>query len=76
MTGFFKVNNKLEAEQDQKLDLQPLPPYVEIPQWYTYNKLNEDQIKRKPQSMNTVIDRVYGVNSLSGKRFYLRILFQ
>ena len=74
LTAFFEVNAKLELESAGLLDLQSLPTYVEMPKKYTYNKSKKEWIKRKPQSVDTVIGRVHGVNPLAGEAFYLRIL--
>lgn len=74
LTAFFEVNAKLASESAGLLDLQSLPTYVEMPKKYTYNKSKKEWIKRKPQSVDTVIGRVHGVNPLAGEAFYLRIL--
>ena len=71
LTKFFEFNK--EKLEDQDMDPDTLPKYVDMPEEYRYDKSKKKWVQRK-RDTGVVIGRVHSVNPLAGDAYYLRIL--
>ena len=74
LTAFFRLNEQHYDQNEEILDKELLPTYVDLPKKYRYDKTKKEWIRRKAHSEDTVIGRIHSVNPVAGDVFYLRIL--
>ena len=66
LTAFFRLNDQLQQD-DQEVNVESLPKYVEMPKLYRYDKSKKTWIRRQARSEDVVIGRIHSVNPLAGK---------
>jgi hypothetical protein len=73
LTAFFKLNDQIQQD-DQEVNVESLPKYVEMPKLYRYDKSKKTWIRRQARSEDVVIGRIHSVKPLAGETYYLRML--